>query len=242
LPAWLAGNEEDEAKGETKSQESSGPTERTALTASEPAGLDPEAVATLEEDVVHRGPILTFFVAVSAVSIIAALCLGAAHGASLYAFMARRSRESRTAVDVALRAYGLVFCLTICVIELELGATARSSVVSRFWTLRGLLYVLVGLMALDAADDDERRRRDADDRPAWRDDSVVPYILYLRATATALLALGLLYVALGLCCCKHLKERLALDHRKQLAKAQLRAAVIAELTAKQHKPQLDPES
>lgn len=241
LPAWLAGNDEDEEKGEEKTSgeghsspagEAPVPNERTALTASEESGGE-----ELEEEIVHRGPVLTFFVGVSALSILAAVCLGVAHGASLYAFVARaRSRDSRRAVDVALRAYGLVFCLAICVVELELGPTARSSVVSRFWTLRGAFYTLVGLMALDAADEDERRLRDGHDRPAWLSDGVLPYVLYLRSTAMAVLSLGLLYVALGLCCCKHLRERLVLDHRKQLAKAQLRSAIIAELAIKRQRP------
>lgn len=236
LPAWLAGKDgEDEEKGENAGAETregsirGEPTERTALTSSE----SHDEGLSIEDVVVHRGPVLTFFVAVSAVSIIAALGLGVAHAASLYSFAARTGRESRSFVDVALRAYGLIFCFAICVIELELGPTARSSVVSRFWTLRGVFYALVGLIALDGANDD--RREESDDRPASREDNILPYVLYLRSAATAMLSLGVLYFALGLCCCKSFKDRLALDYRKQLAKAQLRAAVKAEFAAKQQR-------
>lgn len=226
--SWYSSKEGEKGRDEEKGDGRT--TERSSLTATSPTDI--HALASVADDeVVHRGPVLSFFVAISALSMIAALCLGAAHAASLYAFVAQRDKESVGPVDIALRSYGFVFCLAIVIVELELGATARSSVVSRFWTLRGIFFSLVGLMALDAADDDERRRKELNDKPAWRDE-YIPYVLYLRSTAIAILALGILYVAMGLCCCKNWKERLVLEHRKQLAKAQLRSAVIAELHAK----------
>jgi len=185
-------------------------TERTALTE---ASEDYEEAEVI---VVHRGPLLTFFVGVSALSVVASLLLAAAHAASLYSYASsRRDAKSRGPVDVALRAYGLVFCAAICFVELEVGATTRSSVVSRFWTLRGLFYAFVGLLAMDNANSDERRRKHHKVPDAW-DPGIVPYSIYLKSTAASLLALGGVYVLFGLCWCKRLKDHRTIEYRKQL--------------------------
>jgi len=198
-------------------------TERTAL-----AERDDESDDEEDFVIVHRGPMLTFFVAVSALTVTSSLLLAAAHAASLYSYASSRSDErSRGAVDVSLRAYGLVFCAAIFCVELEVGSTTRSSVVSRFWSLRGIFYAFVGLLALDNADEDEARTK-GNVPAAWREDSFVPYSIYLRATASSLCALGSVYVLLGLCWCKRIKDSRILDYKKHIAEAQVHNAELAQ--------------
>lgn len=43
---------------------------------------------------------------------------------------------------------------------------------------------------------------------------------------------GAAYLGLGLCCCRRLKHHRALEYRKQLAQAELRATFLAELAAR----------
>ena len=214
-PSWLKAEKVEEDKSEAPEKEPDQEpeaTERTALTTKEEEEED-------ELVVVHRGPLLQFFVGVSALSIIAALLLAAAHAASIYSYSTRRrDYETRGPVDVALRAYGLVFCGAIVFVELELGSTTRSSIVSRFWTLRGLFYAFVGLLAMDNANFDDRRREAHKVPEAWTG-SMVPYSIYLKSTAASLLALGIIYILLGLCWCKRLKESRLADYKKQLAEA-----------------------
>ena len=96
----------------------------------------------------------------------------------------------------------------------------------------------MGLLAFSAAESDGRRQGPAQPRAprAWRDDALVPYAAYLRACAAAMCGVGVLYVLLGLCCCKRLKKHQEIEYRKRLAQNELRSAYVAELANRQNSP------
>jgi len=96
-------------------------------------------------------------------------------------------------------------------------------------------YAFVGLLALDNADSDERRRDGDHHIPAaWREDGFMPYSLYLRCAAAALLILGSIYILLGLCWCHRCKETRSIEYRRKLAEAQVRKAELAQRRSEQN--------
>ena len=194
------------------------------------AGAAAAADDAADEGPVSRGPVYTFFLTVSGTTILAATLLAFAHAAALYTYCTRPARSAADRLEAATRFYELAFCFGVCVVELEFFGTGDHSVLGRSWLLRGFAYGFVGVMAFNAADDDARRRaRDQSAPAAWRDDALLPYSLYLRSCAAAMLGVGALYALLGLLCCKGLKKHAELEYRKNLAQAELRSALTAEL-------------
>ncbi|KAJ1458970.1 hypothetical protein M885DRAFT_613872 [Pelagophyceae sp. CCMP2097] len=234
-PSWASDDEPEEAKVASV-------TERTTLRAPEAGAVDAVRVlpGDLDFDVAvgaRRGALLTFFICVSALAIIAALLLAGACGATLAAY-ARQGDAGL--LDVAIRCYTILLCLVVVFVEFEIGQTARTSAIARLWSLRGLFYAFVGVLALASLDDDDRRRACADSRGdvplAWHAGAFMSYSLYVRICAFALLGLGGLYFVMGLLCCKHFKQQLALEYRRQLALHELKQSMAAEQAHKRPAP------
>jgi len=208
----------------TAESKSDAPTERTAL-----SGPGDVKVEDLEPVSVARGPVLAGLVGLQVAALAASLLLGAAHAAALWADLQHPLDSTNDVVEAALRAYALFFCGCVAVVELELFGSDEATLVGRSWPLRGVAYGFVGLSALATTTDGARRPRAP---AAWRHDRLLPYDAFTNACAACTCGVGLCYFALGLCCCRRLKHHRALEYRKQLAQAELRATFLAELAAR----------
>ena len=232
--AWAA-DDDDVGAGESKEA-----TERTALALEgkpprrvipeDPAARDAAAPAAAADDPVTRGPLLTFFVTVTGTTILAATLLAFAHAAAIYTYVAQPAASAAERLEAAVRCYELLFCFGVVVVELELLGTDDKSILGRSWLARGLAYGFVGVMAFIAADDDAGVRGSEQRAPAaWRHDALLPYGIYLRFCAAAMVGAGALYALLGLLCCRGLKKHAEAEYRKRLAQAELTSALHAEL-------------
>jgi len=210
--------EEDNGTAETKSD---GPNERSRLSSGDSARHT--KVEDLEEEFVARGPFLTFFAVLNCAAAGSALLLSVAHAAALWAQIQHPFASAGDCVYTAMRFYELCFCVGVAAVELEVAGVEAS------WILKGFAYVFVGLLALASTTDGDNRPRAP---AAWRHDRLIPYDAFLEAAAGAMMAVGAVYVALGVCCCRKFARNRGLEYRKALARAELRNAFFAELATR----------
>jgi len=86
-----------------------------------------------------------------------------------------------TAETVALRAYGVIFCVVIVAAEMGLTQSIREMVLVRNWVCKGAFYAFVGLLAV------EQSEADYTSPSGW----VNYYILYV---GFIMITLGVLYI------------------------------------------------
>ena len=126
------------------------------------------------------------------------------------------------------------FALCLCIVGFELGVISHDDQwTGRYWTVRGLLYAFLGVIAHCRA-----RRRRCNERNAvtmkegkWCACLVKPpkaLEKYSVVAASAVIATGALYVLLGLCCCRGIRRGAQLRYRRRLAHAELQRAYLAE--------------
>lgn len=161
--------EDDPGTAESKSD---APTERTSLSA--PGDV---TVEDLEPVSVARGPVLAGLVGLQVAALAAALLLGVAHAAALWADLQHPPADAGDAIEAALRAYALLFCGGVAILELELFGSDESTLLGRSWPLRGVAYGFVGLFALASTNGGRAPA-------AWKHDRLLPYDAFLEACAS----------------------------------------------------------
>ena len=126
---------------------------------------------------------------------------------------------------VALRAYGVIFTLSVCLMELseietcgglmknccccfQSSVLEQASMTLKHWFVRGVSYIFVGLFVLESS----RQYVDADETSPMFDDPRAMAVI--RCSGTVLMATGALYTIMGLCWCRELKMRLLKDLKK----------------------------
>ena len=113
------------------------------------------SLLTLEEDVpedVSRGCVLAIFDAIAFVTACAAGALGAAHVIQLMAFVAAPAPRGGLAGAVFAASISYQFALCLCIVGFELGVISHDDQwTGRYWTVRGLLYAFLGVIALPGA-------------------------------------------------------------------------------------------
>ena len=113
------------------------------------------SLLTLEDDVpedVSRGCVLAIFDAVAFVTACAAGALGAAHVIQLMAFVAAPAPRGGLPGAIFAASISYQFALCLCIVGFELGVISHDDQwTGRYWTVRGLLYAFLGVIALPGA-------------------------------------------------------------------------------------------
>ena len=112
--------------------------------------LDDEVTGVPED--VSRGCVLAIFDAVAFVTACAAGALGAAHVIQLMAFVAAPAPRGGLAGAIFAASISYQFALCLCIVGFELGVISHDDQwTGRYWTVRGLLYAFLGVIALPGA-------------------------------------------------------------------------------------------
>lgn len=112
-------------------------------------------------------------------------------------------------VDYVLRAYIIVFCIFVVLVEIEWPAFARETTLLHNWILRGLLYVFIGVLGLQEND-------------AVVKDGSEHYATMLeicKAVAWNMVGCGLLYLIMGVLCLQLVLNRMRTSYQARLARA-----------------------
>ena len=194
--------------------------------------LDDEVTGVPED--VSRGCVLAIFDAVAFVTACAAGALGAAHVIQLMAFVAAPAPRGGLAGAVFAASISYQFALCLCIVGFELGVISHDDQwTGRYWTVRGLLYAFLGVIALpgaaaDAATNETRVTMKQGELVCVPGEAAKALEKYRVVAASAVIATGALYVLLGLCCCRGIRRGAQLRYRRRLAHAELQRAYLAE--------------
>ena len=194
--------------------------------------LDDEVTGVPED--VSRGCVLAIFDAVAFVTACAAGALGAAHVIQLMAFVAAPAPRGGLAGAVFAASISYQFLLCLTVVAFELGVISHDDQwTGRYWTVRGLLYAFLGVIALpgaaaDAATNETRVTMKQGELVCVPGEAAKALEKYRVVAASAVIATGALYVLLGLCCCRGIRRGAQLRYRRRLAHAELQRAYLAE--------------
>ncbi|CAH0371121.1 unnamed protein product [Pelagomonas calceolata] len=114
------------------------------------------SLLTLDDEVVpedvSRGCVLAIFDAVAFVTACAAGALGAAHVIQLMAFVAAPAPRGGLPGAIFAASISYQFALCLCIVGFELGVISHDDQwTGRYWTVRGLLYAFLGVIALPGA-------------------------------------------------------------------------------------------
>lgn len=197
-----------------------GSSDETPITPSAPP-LDDASINSLltldddeEPESVSRGCVLALFDAVAFVTASAAGSLAAAHAVQIMAFATASAPRGGLAGAVFAASISYQFIGCLCIVAFELNGIMHDTQgwPGRYWSVRGLLYAFLGVIALPGAA--------ADAAQTLEKARVV--------AACAVIATGALYVLLGLCCCRGIRRGAQLRYRRCLAHAELQRAFLAE--------------
>ena len=121
--------------------------------------------------------------------------------------------SSTDTIQYVLRLYVVALCSLVILVELEWTAFARESMILHNWITRGLVYGFIGLLGLEQ-----------NDRAAWnrRGDSwsgLNPAERYVSVVAWIMVACGVVYFGMGVCCLQLVYSRLRKDYQERRKRA-----------------------
>ncbi|CAM9360624.1 unnamed protein product [Choristocarpus tenellus] len=157
---------------------------------------------------VRRGCLLNTFVVVNAVTVLVAMGVGAAQVLVLV------NNTTLSPVAIAIRCYNVLFCFAIIFAELEWTQTVRELSILHSWMPRGTIYSFVGLLTLE-----EENEKGLDEGSAS---------MYVTVIGWIMVAIGVLYFLMGLCCVKRLRDKRLDRYKKLLAHAEMLEALGRE--------------
>lgn len=140
---------------------------------------------------------LRCFQAVEFLGAISSVCLVVIHGAFIFL--------NPTLKGVLLRIFGILFGGSVIFVEMDFLNTSTELRMFDTWFFRGWYYVFVAMLAIRLGEGDRE----------LAPESSSPRLALIAETAAALtmFALGLVYVFMGTCCLRSVKELLLLEHR-----------------------------
>ena len=169
--------------------------------------IDPES---LKPHIPHQNACLWMFHLLEGIAIAAAIALMATQVLPFLLPPASSSSTSSTAqgitmgvLTIALRGYITLFCV-LC-IATELGTTwvHRTLPLLQFYLSRGFLYSFLGLMCAEEAYS-ERVKEVMATQTAWQHLGWAS--IFMEVSAWCMLAIGIVYMLLGVCCCKRVRD------------------------------------
>jgi hypothetical protein len=171
--------------------------------------VDPE---TLKPHIPHQNACLWIFHLLEGVAIAAAIALMATQ---LLPFIlppnSSSSNSSSTAqvitmgvLTIALRGYITLFCVLCIMTELGMGWVHRTLPLLQFYLSRGFLYSFLGLMCAEEAYSERIKEVALTTSAAWQHLGWAS--IFMEVSAWCMLAIGIVYMLLGVCCCKRVRD------------------------------------
>jgi hypothetical protein len=127
-----------------------------------------------------------------------------------------RSRNSTTAqvtmgvLTLALRGYITLFCLLFIATELGTPWVHRTLPLLQYYLSRGFLYSFLGLICAEEAYSERVKELIASNSNTNALQHVGWASIFMEVSSWFMLAIGIIYMMLGICCCKRLR-----DHHQQ---------------------------
>mmetsp|Transcript_5794 Transcript_5794/g.16334 ORF Transcript_5794/g.16334 Transcript_5794/m.16334 type:complete len:244 (+) Transcript_5794:185-916(+) len=141
-----------------------------------------------------------FFASITTVAIIVLACMSASQIILL-------SKKHLPFLQFSLRLYILVFCLIFMLVELDWPPQIMRNLPTNNWLMRGWMYSFLGLVGMEEA------------FAVLVSDSSTSNILgsdlisiFVQISSWGMVAIGVLYFALGLLCMRSLKEKVRKDY------------------------------
>mmetsp|Transcript_34182 Transcript_34182/g.45186 ORF Transcript_34182/g.45186 Transcript_34182/m.45186 type:complete len:216 (-) Transcript_34182:96-743(-) len=156
---------------------------------------------------VKRGCVLMMFLFINLITVLSALSVATGQVLSII-------EGNLSFQEIGIRVYGFVFCLAIVLFEMEWTKPIRDMIIVQNWVLRGVLYAFVGLLGLE--EESEPSVSDGSNNNYARD--------YIELTAYIIIGVGFLYVLMGLCCLKQVRDNKMSKYRTLMAHADVEEA------------------
>lgn len=116
-----------------------------------------------------------------------------------------------TIIENILSAYLILFCILIILTELNLFNVAQESKILNLWPLRGLFYVFVGILGLNAINTAVLVQGAELERGLFQKLLVV--------FSSIMIGIGALYVILGLLCIQMINDKMEADYQDRMKRA-----------------------
>ena len=163
---------------------------------------------TAEETKPHvptQNPCLYLFHLLEGVAVATALCLLATQVIPL-CFVKASSLAHQFGLSLVLKVYISLFCVLFIITELNLPIPlVRSSPLLQTYLSRGFLYSFLGLICVE----ESYSERVKDILNHGKDEFHVGWLaIFMQITSWFMLAIGVLYMLLGLCCLKRVRDRM----------------------------------
>lgn len=115
-------------------------------------------------------------------------------------------------ISYVMRAYVIVLCLLVVLIEAEWTALVKNSSILRYWITRGLFYSFVGVIGIQQNDHVTERNPDQQER-----DTVS--LQFIKVVAWLMVGMGILYFCMGILCLQIYYNRLRRDYEERSGRA-----------------------
>jgi len=117
-------------------------------------------------------------------------------------------------VQYALRAYVILFCFLVILVELEWPRFTRDSPLLHCWISRGVVYVFLGVIGMQENDSAEAKNEDAENYEILSD--------IAKAVSYNMAGCGVVYCIMGIFCLQKLLGRLRKSYQARLERAKKR--------------------
>lgn len=140
---------------------------------------------------------LRCFQAIEIIGVVSSVSLVVVHGAFIFL--------SPSVKGSLLRIFAILFAGSVVFVEMDLLNTSTELRMFDTWFFRGWYYMFVAVLAISIGEGERERAPD----------SSSPRLALIAETAISLsmFLLGLIYVLMGTCCLRSVKELLLLEHR-----------------------------
>jgi hypothetical protein len=159
-------------------------------------------------------PCLWLFHLLSGLTVIVSLCLLATQILPL--FFSQEAANNHDVLSLALRAYISLFCILFAVNETEAlpccGWIRSNALLERFFS-RGFLYSFMGLIAVQESDS-ERIASIVTSQDNHQMFHVQWVAIFMQLSSWFMLAIGVVYMLMGVCCMKRLRDGMKLNEKE----------------------------
>ena len=165
-------------------------------------------VRWLEDTNPSRRPLHRCFVLISTLTGISALNMGLGQLIGILV-------QTTSPIQYALRIYVIALCCLVVLVEKEWTLFARESKILHNWVTRGLCYGFIGLLGLE--ENDVARHQSGKQNDVWADFNAIER--YVSVVAWIMVACGVFYCAMGICCLQLVYNRLRRDYQERCQRA-----------------------
>lgn len=151
-------------------------------------------------------PCLWIFHLLEGVAVVTALCLLTTQVLPLFMVPRAQIMDDIGVLSLALKVYISMFCFMFIIVETDLPVPLiRSSPLLQTYTSRGFIYSFLGLICVE----ESYSERVKDILAHGKDSFHVGWAaIFMQISSWVMLSIGVIYMMLGVCCLKRLRDRL----------------------------------